>query len=311
MTMRSGNRQRTSVAARRVAGVPSDEEREMMKAVDDSGVTAKARLLRSLHELAPLVLPNVWDPASAVLTVAAGARAIATTSGGISWALGRPDGEGVSRDEMGAAVGRITSVVDVPVTADAESGYGRDPRAVAETVEALVRAGAAGANIEDSDPDHGSLFTVDEQAHRLRAAREAAAASGVPEFVVNARTDVFLRRVGDPARRLDAVIARANGYAEADADVLFVPGLLDLDILRTLVASSPLPVNAMAGPGGPTVAQLGEVGVRRVTVGTGIAQAAYTVARDAAQELLGMGTYSSLTGAIGYPELNRLFPTSG
>jgi 2-methylisocitrate lyase-like PEP mutase family enzyme len=281
----------------------------MMKAMDDNDLTAKARLLRSLHELAPLVLPNVWDPASAVVAVAAGARAIATTSGGISWALGRPDGEGLSRDEMVAAVARITSVVDVPVTADAESGYGRDPRAVAETVGALVRSGAAGANLEDWDPVQGTLFTVDEQAHRLRAARQAASAAGVPEFVVNARTDVFLRQLGDPARRVDEVIARAKGYAEAGADVLFVPGLLDLDTLRTLVASSSLPVNAMAGPGGPTVAQLGEVGVRRVTVGTGIAQAAYTVARDAARELLGAGTYSSLTGAIGFPELNRLFPT--
>jgi 2-methylisocitrate lyase-like PEP mutase family enzyme len=274
----------------------------------DNELMGKARLLRSLHETGTLVLPNAWDAASAAVAAAAGATAIATTSGGVAWALGRRDGEGLSREEMVAAVRRITAAVEVPVTADAEGGYGAGPGDVATTVSAFIAAGAVGANIEDSRAGQGTLFTVEEQAHRLRAAREAAATAGLPEFVVNARTDVFLFQVGDPAGRMDEVLARAGRYAEAGADVLFVPGLLDLAALQALVASSPLPVNAMAGAGGPTVAQLGEVGVRRVTVGTGIAQAAYTVVRDATRELLGSGSYDSLAGSIGFPELNGYFP---
>jgi 2-methylisocitrate lyase-like PEP mutase family enzyme len=274
----------------------------------DNGLTGKARQFRSLHDTGTLVLPNVWDAASAAVAADAGATALATTSGGVAWALGRPDGEGLSRDEMVAAVGRITAAVDVPVTADAEGGYGPEPRDVAATVAAFIAAGAVGANLEDSRSDgSGTLFTVEEQHDRLRAARDAAASAGLPEFVVNARTDVFLFQVGDPAGRLDEVLGRAARYAEAGADVLFVPGLLDLDALKTLTAASPLPVNAMAGAGGPTVAQLGEVGVRRVTVGSGIAQAAYTVVREATRELLSAGTYDSLAGSIGFPELNSHF----
>lgn len=271
-------------------------------------VAAKARQLRSLHEQDTLVLPNVWDAASAAVTVSAGAPAVATTSGGVAWALGRRDGEGLTRGEMAEAVRRIATAVEVPVTADVEGGYGAEPPDVAATVKAIIAAGAVGVNIEDSRAADGSMVTLQEQARRLLAAREAAAAAAVPQLVINARTDVFLRQVGDPAGRLDDVLQRAAGYAEAGADVLFVPGLLDLDVLKRLVAASPLPVNVMAGPGGPSVAELSAIGVRRVTVGTAIAQAAYTVARQAARELLGTGTYSTLSSGISYPELDALFP---
>lgn len=272
----------------------------------DNLLTAKARALRSLHERRPLVLPNAWDGASAALVVAAGAPAVATTSGGVAWALGRPDGEGLSRTEMVEAVRRIAAAVDVPVTADVEAGYGREPGDVAATVAAVIDAGAVGANLEDSAD--GSLFTPEQQGRRLRAARDAATARELPEFVLNARTDVFLRQVGDPAGRRDDVLNRAERYRQDGADVLFVPGLVDLDTLASIVADSPLPINVMAVPGGPSVAELGAIGVCRVTIGTGIAQAAYSVVRRAAQELLDRGTYTALEGAVGYPELNGLFP---
>ena len=211
---------------------------------------------------------------------------------------------------MAEAVRRIAAVVDVPVTADVEGGYGPEPQDVAATVRAILGAGAVGANIEDSRAGDGSLYAPEEQGRRLREAREAAIAFGVPEFVLNARTDVFLFQIGDPAGRLDDVLARADEYAKAGADVLFVPGLLDLATLESLTASSPLPINAMAGPGGPSVAELNDVGVRRISVGTGIAQAAYGVAQRAARELLDAGIYPAQDGAISYPELNALFSTA-
>nr|WP_197686430.1 isocitrate lyase/phosphoenolpyruvate mutase family protein [Actinoplanes derwentensis] len=260
----------------------------------DSSVAGKARTLRALHERPLLVLPNIWDPGSAAVAVRAGAEAVATTSGGVSWSLGRSDGEGLTSKDMIAAVRRIAAAVAVPVTADVEGGYGD----VAAIVRAVVEAGAAGVNIEDSRS--GMLVPVGEQAERLTAAREAAASAGLPELVINARTDVYLLGTGD-------VLERATAYAAAGVDCLFVPGLLDLAALRDLVAVSPLPVNVMAGPGGPSIAELAAAGVRRVSVGTAIAQAAYGLAERSTRELLTEGTYRSLERAPGYSEIDSLF----
>ena len=274
-------------------------------------VTVRARRLRQLHEHGTLVMPNAWDAASAAMIVSAGAQAVATTSGGVAWSLGRPDGEGLTRAEMAEAVRRIAAAVEVPVTADVEGGYGSEPSDVAATIQAVLAAGAVGVNIEDSRSDDGSLFTPQQQADRLRAARTAAVDAGVPELVINARTDVFLRQVGEPGGRLDNVLERAAAYARAGADVLFVPGLVDLDVLKRLVDASPLPINVMAVPGGPTVTDLREIGVRRVTVGTAISQAAYTVAQRAARELLSDGTYTTFESTISYAALNARFTTGG
>lgn len=267
----------------------------------------KADLLRDLHADGVLVLPNAWDAGSAALIARAGAKAVATTSGGVSWALGRPDGQNLSRDEMVEQVRLIAAAVDVPVTADVEGGYGHAPEDVAATVEAVIGAGAVGVNIEDSKGFGVPLFTAEEQAGRLRAAREAAERAGLPELVVNIRTDVFLFQVGEPEGRLDDVLARAAVYAEAGADVLFVPGLVDLDVLKALVAASPLPVNVMAGPGAPTVAEFEAVGVRRVSLGTAVTQAAYSVAHRAAEEALTKGTYTELDGALDFGTVNGVF----
>ncbi|MEU9073524.1 isocitrate lyase/phosphoenolpyruvate mutase family protein [Kitasatospora sp. NPDC004745] len=266
---------------------------------------ARERALRLRELLADgvLVLPNAWDAGSAAVIASAGAPAIATTSGGVSWSLGRGDGHRLARGEAVEAARRIVAAVDVPVTVDAEGGYGPLPADVAATVTALVGAGAVGVNLEDSTAVGGPLHPVAEQAGRLRAARAAAAAAGLPELVLNARTDVFLFGLGG----LDDVLARAGAYAAAGADGLFVPGLLDLDLLAELCRRSPLPVNAMAVAGGPGVAELAAAGVRRVTVGTGLAQLAYTAARRAAAELLGPGTVRELDGALGFGDLNGLY----
>ncbi|GAA1855239.1 isocitrate lyase/phosphoenolpyruvate mutase family protein [Pseudonocardia ailaonensis] len=271
------------------------------------GQRAKATALRSLQTDGVLVLPNAWDAASAALIAAGGARAIATTSAGVSWALGRPDGQNLTRDEMVAAVARIVAAVDLPVSADVEGGYGPGTDAVATTVAAVVGAGAVGINLEDSRAPGGPLFEVEEQVARIGAAREAAAAAGLPELVINARTDVFLFGIGPETGRFDDVVARAGAYARAGADSLFVPGLLDLATLSALTARVDLPVNAMAGPGAPSVEDLRVAGVRRVSVGQAIAQAAYSLARRAAVEVLEKGTFDSLADADPFGEVNGAF----
>ncbi|MDI2130886.1 isocitrate lyase/PEP mutase family protein [Yinghuangia seranimata] len=272
----------------------------------DAATRTKALLLRRLAAESVLVLPNAWDAASATVIAAAGAPVIATTSGGVSWGLGRGDGQQLTRDQMTDAARRIAAAVDVPVTVDVEGGYGPGPEDVAETVRAIVAAGAVGINLEDSHAPGGPLFDTAAQAARLRAAREAAAEAGLPELVVNARTDVYLFGIGEPEGRLDDVLARAAAYAEAGADSLFVPGLVDLDALRAVCAGSPLPVNAMAVPGGPTVAEFAEAGVRRISLGTAVAQAAYTAAQRVAAEVLAKGTFGGLDGVLGFGDVNSL-----
>ena len=263
----------------------------------------KARQFAQLHEEGMLILPNAWDAGSAVIIAAAGAAAIATTSGGVAWSAGRPDGQALTREQMIGRVRGIARAVDLPVTADVEGGYGPGPDDVA--------AGVVGVNIEDSRASGGSLFSAAEQAARLKAGSEAAEAAGLPGLVINARTDVFLHGIGEEEGRLAEVTRRAEAYAEAGATSLFVPGLLDLDILEELVRSTPLPINAMAGPGAPSIADLERVGVRRVSLGTAVAQAAYGIARRVAAEALEKGTFEALDGAPEYGEVNSLFPVGG
>jgi 2-methylisocitrate lyase-like PEP mutase family enzyme len=258
----------------------------------------KAKAFRALHEGSLLVLPNAWDAGSAAVIANAGAKAVATTSGGVAWSLGKGDGQELTRGEMVDAVRRIVAAVDVPVTADIEGGYGLAPDDVAATIAAIVDAGAVGANLEDSTPD-GSLFAIEVQVERLAAAR----ASAPKEFVLNARTDVFL--LGD--KDFDDLLARGEAYAEAGADCLFVPGLIDLDALRELVGKSTLPINVMAFPGVASPDELAAVGVRRLSVGTAVAQAAYGTAARAATELLTKGTYDALGEGPDYGAMNALF----
>jgi len=208
---------------------------------------------------------------------------------------------------MTGVVARIAAAVELPVTADIEGGYGSDPDAVAATVREVIDAGAVGINLEDSGASGGGLFDIGDQAGRLAAARAAATEASLPELVINARTDVFLFGIGEPAGRLDDVIARAAAYAEAGADSLFVPGLLDLDMLAALTGKVSLPVNVMVGPGAPDVAALRAAGVRRVSLGQAIAQAAYTLARKAAAEVLTSGTYDTIAGADPFGDINGAF----
>lgn len=257
---------------------------------------AQARAFRALHENGPLVLPNAWDPGSARAIEAAGAKAVATTSAGVSWAEGVTDAGGLTRATALAVLRRIAAVVSIPITADLESGYGTTPAEVGETVAEVIEIGVVGINLEDS-VDH-VLMDPSVLAERIAAAREAAVASGI-ELVINARTDTHL--FGDGSGTLE----RASLYAEAGADVLFVPGVVDPETIRELVAGSTLPLNIMTGPGAPTISELAALGVARISVGPAISAGAYGLAAAAAGELLAIGTYNTLAAAGDFAQSNK------
>ncbi|WP_033281716.1 isocitrate lyase/PEP mutase family protein [Streptomyces sp. NRRL F-525] len=263
----------------------------------------RALAFRALHVPGrPLVLPNAWDAASARIVEDAGASAVATTSAGLTWALGVADGDRLDRERALEAVARITASVGVPVSADIESGFAKDAAGVADTVRAVLAAGAVGVNIEDAlYGGEGVLRPVAEQAERIAAAREAADAEGVPLFV-NARIDTFLRGAGG----VDATLERAAAFRAAGADGIFVPGAVEPGTVKELADGIEAPLNVLVGPGAPPVAELAALGVARVSAGSSIAAAAYAVVRRAARELLDTGTYGAQTGGIGYGELNSL-----
>ena len=248
----------------------------------------RGRYFRQLHQRRPLILPNAWDAGSARVIEAAGAAAIATTSAGVSWSNGRADGQTLRRAEMLEAIGRVVEAVDIPVSADIESGYGSGSAAdVAETVKALIAMGVAGINLEDTPGRDGErMLSPEEQAERIRVARETAMAAG-GDLVINARTDVYLLAVGRPETRLEAVAMRARLYRASGADCIFVPGVIDSSTIAELVKAIEGPLNVMAMPGAPSARQLGEMGVARVSVGPWIAQAALATAERAAREQIG------------------------
>lgn len=227
-----------------------------------SGLASLAQRLRELHHSAePLVLPNAWDAATARMVVQAGFPAVATTSSGMSAALGYADGEHTPADEMFAAIKRITRVADtVPVTADIESGYRLDPE---EVVKRLLDAGAVGCNLEDTDHSQSVHVLVDaeRQAERLRAVKDAARGQGV-DIVLNARVDVFLSGQSD----VQEAIRRATLYVQAGADSIFPIGVTDEAAISALVKAVTVPVNVIPGfRGAPGLARLREMGVRRVS----------------------------------------------
>ena len=281
--------------------------------MDASTRRRHAEDLLRLHQPGnPLVLVNAWDVVSARLVERAGARAIATSSAGVAWSFGYLDGERISRDEMLQVVARIASAVSVPVTADLEAGYGPTPADVAATVALAIEAGAVGMNLEDSiagaresSPD--PLYAIAAAVERVAAARAAATARDIP-FVLNARTDVFLRQVGDPATRLSRAIDRANAYSAAGADSLFVPGALDREQIRTLASEITGPLNVLALPGGPPLRELAELGVARISVGGGAARAALAALARGAADVYEHGRLDTLIDhALPSAEINALF----
>ncbi len=267
----------------------------------------KAEALRAMHVSGDvLLLPNVWDVASARIIEAAGFPAIATTSAGVAFAHGFPDGEEIPPDRMIAAIADIAAGVRVPVTADVEAGYGSKPENAAWTARHVIESGAVGMNFEDATGDAAQpLVDLPLQVERIRAIRETAGKLGVP-LVLNARTDVYLLQVGEPAKRYDETVRRLQAYRDAGADCVFVPGLRDTATIGRVVADLRCPLNILAGPGSPSVSELAALGVRRISLGSGPMRATLGLLRRLAEELKTAGTYSSMDGAPPHSEINAL-----
>ncbi len=262
-----------------------------------------AEFLKLHHGPKVLVLANVWDVASARLVERAGFPAIATSSAAIANSLGYPDGEHISREEMLAVVARIAAKVSVPVSADLEAGYGD----IAKTARGLVQAGAVGLNFEDgTDDEENPLAEIAEQVEKIKRLRGAGESLGV-HVVINARTDVYLAQVGEPASRFDAAVERGRAYLEAGADCVFVPGVRDAETIGKLAKALGGPLNVLAGPGSPPMPEMERLGVARVSFGSWPARAAMAGFDRFLAELRGDGTFASLGGGgIPYAEMNKL-----
>jgi 2-methylisocitrate lyase-like PEP mutase family enzyme len=273
---------------------------------------AQAQAFYDLHrQPGCFLVPNAWDAGSAKLLEAAGFPAIATTSAGIAFSLGRPDHgyvdavARVDRDTMLDRVRSIATAVSVPLTADLEGGFGESPDAVAETIMMAVAAGAAGGNIEDfTGRSDQPLFDLDLAVDRIRAARAAVDESGVP-FVLVGRTDCLLA----DAERLPEAVRRGNAFREAGADCIFVPGASDPRTIAALVAEIDAPINIVVGLTGNrlSLAELRDLGVRRVTIGGSLARAMYHHMWQAAREMAEHGTFGYADQQISHAQLNQIF----
>ncbi len=254
-----------------------------------------AQRLRELHRGTELlVLPNAWDAASAAVVQHAGAPAVATTSAGVAWSCGWPDGDQLPADEMLGAVRRIVRVIDVPLTVDAEEGCSDDPAEVAAFVAKLVDAGVSGINIEDGSKSPDLLVA------KLRAIRDTL---GDRDLYINARTDVYLRGMASGDAAVTEVLARARRYIEAGADGMFVPGVSATEEIRRVAEGiAPAPLNVMLVANLPSHAELYAAGARRLSAGIALSLDAYAGTAKGAAEFMGKDEPAVVT----YPTLNAL-----
>ena len=267
----------------------------------------KAEAFRAMHTgTGAVLLPNVWDVASARIIEEAGFQAIATTSAGIAFAQGFPDGQKIPADQMITAIAHIAAAVRVPVTADVEAGYGQRPQDAGRTARNVINAGAVGMNFEDAtgNADH-PLTELTLQLERIHAIREAAENMSVP-LVLNARTDVYLLQIGDPGRRYDQALQRLAAFRDAGADCVFVPGVRDADTIGRIVADLKCPVNILGVPGSPSVPELVKLGVKRISLGSGPMRASLGFLRRLAEEVKTSGTYKPMEDAPSHAEMNGL-----
>lgn len=241
---------------------------------------------RALHQSGTFVIPNPFDAGSARLLEHLGFSALATTSSGFAATLGRPD-QHVTRDELVAHVAQLVAAVDIPINVDAEACYADDEGGIARTIDLLADAGASGISIEDHDPTIGEILSVDVATDRVRQAVEGCRTHGV---VLTARAEQILYGSTD----LDEVITRLTAFRDAGAEVLYAPGLVRADDIRRVVDAVGAPVNVLALPGSPSVPELAELGVRRVSTGGALAWAAYGGFVAAATELRDHGTSTYL-----------------
>jgi 2-methylisocitrate lyase-like PEP mutase family enzyme len=257
---------------------------------------------RALHEREQLlVMPNPWDIGSARLLAAAGFEALATTSAGFAWSIGRLD-QNVSRDELIAHVGTLAASSDLPLNVDSERCYPDDPGGVTRTVELLAAAGAAGFSIEDYNPGTGSIDDVTLAAERVAEAAEASRKQDEP-LLLTGRAENHIRGVDD----LDDTIARLIAYRDAGADVVYAPGLTDLEQIATVVEAVRVPLNVLALSSGPSLGDLAAAGVRRASTGSLLTGAAYGALLEGARELREEGTSRYADGGVSRDALTAAF----
>jgi 2-methylisocitrate lyase-like PEP mutase family enzyme len=273
-------------------------------------MTTAASRFRDLHRGSEVfVMPNAWDAGSARLLTQLGFQALGTTSAGLAFALGLPDAEGrLDRDVALENLSAIANATHLPVNGDLEAGYGRTPDEVAATYARAVDLGAAGAGIEDATGDRRTpLYEVEEAVERVRAARRGGDRAGKP-FTLTARAECFLVGHPDPLRES---IRRLQRYREAGADCLYAPGIADPQQLATLVKEVGGPVNALIGGSGPlgslTVAELGELGVRRISVGAALARTALGAFLEAARQIALEGRFTRMAAGVPFGTLNDAF----
>ena len=267
-------------------------------------VADKRRAFREMHRSGCFVIPNPWDPGSALFLQSAGFRALATTSSGHAWSQARRDG-GVPRERVLAHLRDMVAATDVPINADFENGFAADAPGVAESVRLAVETGVAGLSIEDSTGNAAApLFELDRAAERIRAARRAIDVSGTGTVLV-ARAECFL--VGQPD--IGTTVQRLKAYAEAGADCLYAPGIRGAQEIRTVIeAVQPKPVNVLvSSPGGPSLRELEAMGVRRVSLGGALARVAWSAFMRAARSIAEHGDFEALAGAASHADLEALF----
>jgi 2-methylisocitrate lyase-like PEP mutase family enzyme len=262
----------------------------------------KGRIFRALHERErAFIIPNPWDVGSACLLARLGFEALATTSAGFAFSQGKRD-YAVDGAAMIAHVGAIASAVDLPVSGDLENGFGDAPEAAAETIRAAAAAGLVGGSIEDATGREGDpIYAFDHAVERVRAAAEAARALPFP-FTLTARAENYLHGRAD----LDDTIRRLQAYQEAGADVLYAPGLSRMEDIATMVRAVDHPVNVLA-TAQFDLAALSAIGVKRVSVGSAMARAAYGAFLRAAEEMRSKGTFRFAEEAVSYRELSGMF----
>jgi len=274
---------------------------------DTNPLREKAVKLRALHRPGqPLLLVNVWDCATARILESGGSPAVATTSAGIAFTHGYPDGEKIPRELMLEAVARICRSVSVPVTADVEAGYGASAGEMEATASAVVEAGAVGLNLEDGTGDPSKpLADLTLQLEKIRAVKAASERAGVP-LVLNARTDAYLDRIGSEEEMLAETLRRGEAYREAGADCVFVPGVTDAATIGELVRRLACPINILAVAASPPIGDLAKLGVARVSLGSGPMRASVSLLQRLAEEAFTRGTYSMLEGILSHARLNQL-----
>ena len=261
-----------------------------------------AKTFRDLHNPPSLlILPNAWDAGSARVFEDTGAKAIATTSAGVAWALGYPDGNVLPVEKLATVVASITNVIRVPLSVDVEGGYTDEPKKVGEKLKPVIEAGAVGINIEDGEG------TPDLLVLKIEQVRNTADSVGVKLFI-NARTDVYLNDLGTPESRIDETISRAARYRAAGADGIFVPGLCESAAIKAIVSEVKIPVNVMAWPDLPSANELSKLGVRRLSSGQTISQVLWNHAAELAKKFLETGDSRVVTNSgMAYSKLQSLF----